>query len=180
MWVLRWLMKQSTFLKITSSTFLIFFLMAQKSYATSSSVHVSTSGDDVHTTVHSEVNATNSTITNSSSSKTHIRIENNGVVKEYNSDQPGDVTITSDDGKSSVHVNNTSDGSQVKPTDEQMKKAITDAKAKLNKAKKHMEEKINEQKMAVNAQKRAAEAKKSLIQKIFDSLKSFFSFHRNA
>jgi hypothetical protein len=50
------------------------------------------------------VNSTNST-SSTSNTQTHIRIESNGQVKTYDSDQPGSVNIQTDDGKAQVHIN---------------------------------------------------------------------------
>ena len=71
------------------------------------SVNVSNngSGSTSNVQIHNSVNASN-TSSSTNNTSTHIRIETNGQVKEYDSSQPGDVNIQSDDGTSQVHVNN--------------------------------------------------------------------------
>lgn len=71
-----------------------------------------------HVSIHNSVNTSSTTQSTVTNGRTHIRIETNGKVKEYNSDKPGDVTIQSDDGTSRVHVNTTSGGNSASVTQE--------------------------------------------------------------
>ncbi len=72
----------------------LFFLVATPAYAESANVNITNS---VNTT------GTNSTL--NSKTTTHIKVETNGKVTEYNSDKPGNIEVNSINGESSIKVN---------------------------------------------------------------------------
>jgi hypothetical protein len=101
---------------------------------------ISRTSEEPQNSVHAESNVTSkssissSVQSSSSSTKTHIRIETNGKVKEYNSDQPGDVTIQSDDGSARVHVNNSGKSSTAQQngqTDQEVDKKVSGIKNEI-------------------------------------------------
>jgi hypothetical protein len=65
-------------------------------------VNVSGNGDS-EVSVHSSVNSSN-TNTSTSNSHTTIHMETNGKVQDYDSDNPGNVHMQSDDGNTTVNV----------------------------------------------------------------------------
>ncbi|HUD45047.1 MAG TPA: hypothetical protein VMR41_05870 [Patescibacteria group bacterium] len=79
------------------------FIMVQKASArVDNNVNVYSNGSGASSQVEVQNNVGTSTGNNTS---THIRVESNGQVKEYDSSQPGDITIQSNDGKATAHVN---------------------------------------------------------------------------
>jgi hypothetical protein len=98
-----------------------------------SSVHAE-SNVTSKSSISSSVQSSSSNQSSSSSTKTHIRIETNGKVKEYNSDQPGDVTLQSDDGSARVHVNNSDNSSNAQQNgqaDQEVDKKVSDIKNEI-------------------------------------------------
>lgn len=73
--------------------FFLLFLVATPAYANSASVNINNS-----------VN-TSGTNTNTTKSETHIKVETNGKVTEYNSNEPGSVEVKSINGESTIKVN---------------------------------------------------------------------------
>lgn len=88
-----------------SVSFLV--LLTQGSTFAETSVDISNNSNGSNSSVNIS-NTVNSTSTNTSSSttKTNIRIETNGKVKTYESDNAGSVHIESDDGTAKVDINN--------------------------------------------------------------------------
>ncbi len=85
---------------------MVFFLASTSVYAESTSVNISNNAEGSRSQVSVESHVeSNSSSEVSSSTKTDIRIESNGEVKEYHSDKPEDISIQSDDGKVQVEVN---------------------------------------------------------------------------
>lgn len=140
------------------------FLAPGMTYA-ETSVNISNNGSGASSDVeiHNSINSSNSS-SNTSNSHTSVRIETNGVVKTYESDNGGSVHIESDDGTAKVNINN--NNSTVTPkVKENEVVGSSEAREKL---------KIADQKL--NAQKTEFQkSQKSFFQKIGDYLKSMFS-----
>jgi len=98
---------------IFSLFILSFLLTASSTYAASTNVindvHSSANGSDAtsNVSITNDVNTGNQNSSNTDTqSRTDIYINTNGQVKEYHSDQPGSVSIQSDDGTSKVTIDN--------------------------------------------------------------------------
>lgn len=92
-------------------------------------------GSNTHVVVNSNVNQS-STTTNNVNSHTQVHIENNGEVKDFNSDGNQSVNWQSSDGKSSVKINangsNTPSNNSVS-TNEKQSETVTPALTITNK-----------------------------------------------
>ncbi len=96
-------MKMAVFLLLSSP-----LLIPLSAYATSNTnVEVSNNGGTSYTNVEIE-NNTSSTNVVTNDSKTKVRIESNGKVTEYESEKPENIELKSEDGKTSVKINNES------------------------------------------------------------------------
>ena len=172
------------FMKFRSVKFYVFGIftivvsswLAQTVQANSSSnVSISNNGDGSSNNViiNNDVN-TNVDTQNSPSTNTHISIENNGQVKEYNSDKTGDVTIKSNDGNSTVYVNNTDSASSVNTEDNNS----TNINNSVPQVSQDVLKKIDDHKTKVEAQKQVLQQKtneqKSALVQFMDSIKNFF------
>ena len=110
--------------------FLLLFLVLKPVHAiTEVKIEGNGEGSSSHVEVHNEVNSSSSnTSTTTDGTRTHIRIETNGKVKEYDSDKPEDVTIQSEDGSAKVHINNSGNvseaGSKLQKEGEKVKKEV--------------------------------------------------------
>jgi len=132
------------------------------------------------------VNVQNSSQTNtqnqsSSSVHTDIRINTNGNIKTYSSDQPGEINIQSDDGTAKVHVNNNVNSSfnvQEQNVDEKINQ-INEEKDKLKEIFSTPSAKIEEKKEMAEQRRKEIENKKlNIIQfaeSEFSSLKNFLN-----
>lgn len=130
-------------------------------HAATSNVSITNNSDSSsnNVNVYNKVGTSQST-DNSSQTNTHIRIEQNGKVQEYNSDKPGDVVVQSEDGNSRVEVNNKTNGENIvitpNPTEKQKKNEI--------------KKKIEAKKIEV---RKKAEEHRNAVQQLIDSLRNF-------
>jgi hypothetical protein len=128
-----------------------------------SSVNISnnSTGSNSHVEIHS---TTNTSDVSNSTGHTSVRIETNGNVKTYDSDNPGSVHLESDDGTSKVDINNgnsadtSQENYQTPSVTSTQKQEITETQKKIEAA----QEKVKE-KLAVGQQKQ-----KSFITRIED------------
>lgn len=99
-------------MKKTAKLFSLFSLLILSHFAakqTLANVSVNISGNGAGSTSHVNVQSSttsNSTSSNNSNTSTHIRIENNGEVKTYDSQNGEDVSIQSSDGNAKVNISN--------------------------------------------------------------------------
>src|SRR5438105_1447008 len=96
-------MKNTAYILLAFSTSSLF---AQQSYA-DTSVFISGNAEGSHSNVNVQ-NEIHSSTTQNSTSNTHtsVHIETNGNVQDYNSDNPDDVHIQSNDGNAKVNITN--------------------------------------------------------------------------
>lgn len=156
----------------------LLFLLPSKAFAVTSTVNVSTTGDS-SVNVNSSVNSSSSN-TSTNNSTTHTYINENGKV--YESDTPGDVTIKSDDGNTTVHVDNTNDNSsstQIITGSPASTLTPGAAKEQISSQEAKIKQQIAQAKAKANAKKQLAETKqydlKTFFQTELESLKNFFS-----
>lgn len=132
----------------------LFFLLATPAYAETASVSIKNSAN---------TSGTNST--NTSTQETHIKIETNGKVTEYNSDKPGNVEVNSVNGESTIKVNGetVSGNSNSNPTAEPTHEA--NPTASVSPSPKPSEESKNDEKQ--NAIEEFIETVNEAIEKLF-------------
>lgn len=159
---------------IAPSMFFAFLFLANLASAASASVI--NGGSSVQVNVQSSQNI--SSVSQSTSKvKTHVRIESNGEVKEFNSDKPGSVSIESSDGRAQVHINNDSSTitSPATPTLPQVPTIINEAqKAAGEKIQGAISQKHNEPKSSFQ---KMIEKDFQILASIGERIKRFFSLN---
>lgn len=93
--------------KYASIAIILTLLLAGSAFAeVNTDINVSNNGSNSssHVTVNNSVNSSSNS-TNTSDSHTDIKIETNGEVKEYHSDDPGSISVQSDNGVAQVKIN---------------------------------------------------------------------------
>lgn len=157
-----------------------FLFLAAKAHATTviNDVHSSANGGNAT----SNVTITNGSNTNGNSTSsytttgnTNIHVESNGQSYDYQSDKPGSVSVKSVNGKVTVN----GEEKATTPTSVQSDTTASEtAQQQIDDAKKRMEDakkKAEEHTAAVQKQLAEQKAKQeTFIQKLIDSLKSFF------
>lgn len=99
-----------------SEFFCAFIFIASAVYAnTDVNISGNTTGSNSKIEVHNTINSSSNT-SSTTNSHTNVRIETNGQVKTYESDNPGNVNIQSDDGTAKVHINNSSNSQSIIPS----------------------------------------------------------------
>jgi hypothetical protein len=99
--------------QLVFSLFIVSFLLATNTVKANTTnvtndVHSSANGSDAtsNVSITNDVNTGNQSSSSDTQTHTDIYMNTNGQVKEYHSDQPGSVSIQSDDGTSKVTIDN--------------------------------------------------------------------------
>lgn len=152
----------NSFFIILAISLLFPLFISQPAFA-QTEVSVSSNGDDSSSHVSVNSNAT-------STSNTHIRIEQNGEVQEYHSDKPEDVVIQSEDGKAKVSVQNgvqaTPEVNNTPPVEDESSSPSGITKEKIEQKKKRDAVKEKAQLARKAAREKAAQRKKELKEKM--------------
>lgn len=161
--------------------FVFCFLNIQPAWAASQrliKILNSSEGSSSKVEVKNSFNSSNTNVSSTNSS-THIRIETNGEVKEYNSEKVEDIKLESSDGSAKVYVNTSNNSSSNNNTSITLPASPTIAKQieeKKEEIKKKLEEKKEEIKKKVETQKAKIVEERFDLREFLDHLFSFSWF----